>query len=61
MVMFSYDTFIYEKGWSCKRHLAGENVGRIVVNALRRPTDARNQTGFNNERFVGWCAGSSFC
>ena len=20
----------------------------------------RNQTGFNNERFVSWCAGSSF-
>ena len=38
-------------------------IQTIVVITVMRSADQpsrRNQTGVNNERFVGWCAGSSF-
>ena len=43
-------------------HCLGPERRPIVVRFMPsadQPT-RRKQTGFNNERFIGWCAGSSF-
>ena len=40
------------------------NYKQSLLLAFKPPADRptrRNQTGFNNESFVGWCAGFNFC